>query len=53
MRAVGNVQSLKLIDQSVGHKEEGRIEYHDGRKQTAWDEVRREASNAIARKMIQ
>jgi hypothetical protein len=50
MRTVGDPQSLKLIDQSVGHRKEGVTESSNGRREPAWDTLRREARDAIARR---
>jgi hypothetical protein len=50
MRTVGDEQSLKLIEQSVGDKREGMTQYSDGRKEPSWEPVRREASEAIRRR---
>lgn len=51
MRTVGDAESLTLIEQSVGDKREGTIEYGDGRREPAWDGVRREARAAIRRRL--
>lgn len=51
MRTVGDAQSLKLIDRSVGHRAEGTTEFPDGRKEPSWEPVRREAREAIARRL--
>jgi hypothetical protein len=53
MRAVGNVESLKCIEQSVGDQREGIVEFLDGRREPAWESVRREAREAILRRQIQ
>jgi hypothetical protein len=50
MRTVGDAQSLKLIDQSVGDKRESVMRGSDGREEPGWEPVRREARNAIARR---
>lgn len=50
MRTVGDVKSLKLIEQSVGDKREGVTEYPDGRTEPSWEPVRREARDAIRRR---
>jgi hypothetical protein len=50
MRTVGDTQSLKLIDQSVGDKREGTTQYSDGRIEPGWESVRREAREAIRRR---
>ena len=49
MRTVGDAQSLKLIDQSVGNKREGVTQYPGGREESSWEPLRREAREAIAR----
>lgn len=51
MRSVGDAQSLKLIDQSVGHKKEWVTEFSDGHREPGWDPVRREARDAIIRRL--
>jgi len=50
MRTVGDVQSLKLIEQSVGDKREGVTQYSDGRKEPSWESVRRDGREAIRRR---
>ena len=50
MRTVGDLQSLKLIEQSIGDKREGTIQYSDGRIEPSWEPVRREAREAIWRR---
>ena len=50
MRTVGDVQSLKLIEQSVGDKREGTTQYSDGRIEPSWESVRREAREATLRR---
>jgi hypothetical protein len=50
LRTVGDAQSLRLIDQSVGDKREGVTEYSDGRREPSWEAVRREARDAIRRR---
>jgi hypothetical protein len=50
MRTVGDAQSLRLIDQSVGDKREGVSQYSDGHGEPSWESVRREARAAIRRR---
>lgn len=50
MRTVGDAQSLRLIDQSVGDKREGVTQYSDGHSEPSWESVRREARDAIRRR---
>src|SRR6266404_716048 len=50
MRTVGDAQSLKLIEQSVGDKREGVTQYSDGRNEPSWEPIRREARDAIRRR---
>jgi hypothetical protein len=50
MRTVGDEQSLKLIEQSVGDKREGTTQHSDGRIEPSWEPVRREAREAILRR---
>jgi hypothetical protein len=50
MRTVGDAQSLRLIDQSVGDKREGVTQYSDGHVEPSWESVRREARDAIRRR---
>jgi hypothetical protein len=50
MRTVGDAESLKLIDQSIGDKREGTTQYSDGRIEPSWEPVRREARDAIRRR---
>jgi hypothetical protein len=50
MRTVGDDQSLPLIDQSVGDKREGTIQYGNKDAEPAWEQVRREAREAIRRR---
>jgi hypothetical protein len=50
MRTVGDAQSLKLIEQSIGDEREGVMQYSDGRDEPSWDPVRREARDAIRRR---
>jgi len=42
--------SLKLIDQSVGHRSEGTTQSFGGPKEPGWEPIRREARKAIARR---
>ncbi len=49
MRTVGDAQSLKLIEQSLGDKREGATQ-SDGRNQPSWEPIRREARDAIRRR---
>jgi len=51
MRTVGDAQSLRFIEQSVGDKREGIIEYGDGRKERSWEPVRREAREATLKRL--
>src|SRR5437764_640867 len=51
MRTVGDRQSLLLIDQSVGDKREGTVQYGNGHQEPAWEKVRREARDAIPRRL--
>jgi hypothetical protein len=50
MRTVGDAQSLKLIEQSVGDEREGVTQYSDGRNEPSWEPIRREARDAIGRR---
>lgn len=50
MRTVGDTTSLKLIDQSVGHRSEGTTQSSGGPKEPSWEPIRREAREAIARR---
>jgi hypothetical protein len=50
MRTVGNAQSLKLIEESVGDRREGVTQYSDGRNEPSWEPIRREARDAIRRR---
>lgn len=50
MRAVGDIQSLHLIEQSVGDKREGSMQSSDGSREPAWESVRRSARDAIRRR---
>lgn len=50
MRTVGDAQSLRLIDQSVGDKREGTTRYSDTCIEPSWESVRREAREAIRRR---
>lgn len=50
MRTVGDLQSLKLIEESIGDKREGTTQYSDGRIEPSWEPVRREAREAIRRR---
>ncbi len=50
MSAVGDTQSLKLIEQSIGDKREGTTQYSDGRLEPSWESVRRKAREAILRR---
>ena len=43
MRTVGDTTSLKLIDQSVGHRFEGTTQSFGGPKEPSWEPIRREA----------
>jgi hypothetical protein len=51
MRTVGDAQSLELIEQSVGNRGEGTTEFSDGRMEPSWEPIRREARDAIARRL--
>lgn len=51
MRTVGDEQSLKLIDQSIGYHAEGIKEFSDGHKEPGWESIRREAREAITRRL--
>lgn len=51
MRTVGDAQSLKLIDQSVGHPAEGTTEFSDGHKEPSWESIRRQAREVIRRRL--
>jgi hypothetical protein len=50
MRTVGDAESLKLINQSIGDKREGTTQYSDGRIEPSWEPVRCEARDAIRRR---
>lgn len=50
MRTVGDAQSLRLVDQSVGDKREGVTQYSHGYSEPSWESVRREARDAIRRR---
>ena len=50
MRTVGDAQSLRLIDQSVGDKREGVTQYSEGHSEPSWEAVRREARDAMRRR---
>jgi hypothetical protein len=50
MRTVGDSQSLKLIEQTVGDKREGVTRYSDSRIEPSWESVRRDAREAIGRR---
>ena len=50
MRTVGDTTSLKLIDQSVGHRFEGTTQSFGGPKEPSREPIRREAREAIARR---
>ncbi|HEX7961613.1 MAG TPA: hypothetical protein VF493_16955 [Terriglobales bacterium] len=51
MRTVGDQQSLTLIDQSIGHPAEGTTESSGGHKEPSWESIRREAREAITRRL--
>ena len=51
MRTVGDSQSLTLIDQSVGDKCEGVTRYSDSCIEPSWESVRRDAREAIRRRL--
>jgi hypothetical protein len=51
MRTVGDAQSLRLIEQSVGDRREGTIENLDGRKEPSWEPIRREAREATLKRL--
>ena len=50
MRTVGDITSLKLIDQSVGHRSEGTTQSSGGPTEPSCEPIRREAREAIARR---
>jgi hypothetical protein len=50
MRTVGDLQSLKLIEQSIGDKREGVTQNSDGRREPSWESVRRDARESIRRR---
>ena len=51
MRTVGDSESLRLIDQSVGDKREGVTQYSDGHTEPSWESIRREARDGIRRRL--
>lgn len=51
MRTVGDAQSLRFIEQSVGDKREGILENLDGKKEPSWNAIRREAREATLRRL--
>ncbi|GAC1535111.1 MAG: hypothetical protein NVS2B9_00130 [Myxococcales bacterium] len=51
MRTVGDLRSLALIEQSVGDRREGISVHSDGRREPSWESVRREARDAIRRRL--
>jgi hypothetical protein len=51
MRTVGDAQSLRLIEQSVGDEREGTIEDLDGSKEPSWERIRREAREATLKRL--
>ena len=50
-RTVGDAQSLRLIEQSVGDEREGTIEDLDGSKEPSWERIRREACEATLKRL--
>lgn len=51
MRTVGDAQSLRFIEQTVGDKREGIIEDVDGKKEPSWEPIRREARQATLKRL--